>query len=280
MRSLLLAFVTMVVAAASTGWAQQEIGTIAAVDGRAEIGRSGNWSDAATGAPIYLGDVLRTGKPGRMRVVFQDDSVLTVSEESEVKVDEQTFNPAKGQSTSLMGLLRGKVNAVVSEYYHNSGNTYEIKTPNATAGVRGTEFTIAYSPDDDQTEVIGVSGHITVHSAVDPTGPGVLITANETTSIVKNRKPTAPRRLDEQLFQQDLEGFDFVGGGRAESLVINNALRAGANVPQPDRAPALVIATVAPSGTLGLRNDTTDLIGQPPQVVQALTGQLGIVLPK
>ncbi|HVN87276.1 MAG TPA: FecR family protein [Candidatus Binatia bacterium] len=280
MRSRLTVVVFVLLVATPMMWAQaQEVGTIASIDGRAEIGRGGAWSDAAAGAAIQLGDVLRTGKPGRVRVVFQDDSVLTVSENSEVRVDEQTFNPNKGQATSLMGLLRGKVNAVVSEYYHNSANAFEIKTPNATAGVRGTEFTIGYDADAELTEVVGISGHITVHSALDPSGPGVLITASQTTTILKNQQPTAPRRINEELFRQQLEGFDFVGGGRPESLVANNAVRTGANVPAPDRAP-VVIAAVVPTNNLGTRGDTTDLIGQPPQVVKALTGQLGIVLPK
>lgn len=278
MQTRLTIFVLALLTFVSSAWAQ-EIGTIASVDGRVEIGRGGNWTDATTGTAIQLGDVVRTGKPGRARVVFQDDSVLTVSEESEVKVDEQTFNPDKGKSTSLMGLLRGKVNAVVSDYYHNSGSAFEIKTPNATAGVRGTEFTIGYNPDDELTEVLGISGHVTVHSALDPTGPGVLITANQTTSILKDRQPTAPRRLDEELFRQQLDSFSFVGGGRPESLVLGNTLRTGANVPVPDRAP-VAVASVIPVGSLGTRSDTTDLIGQPPEVVKALTGQLGIVLPK
>ena len=269
-----------VLALASSSWAQPEIGTVAGVDGRAEIGRAGSWSEAAIGGPIHLGDVLRTGKPGRMRVVFQDDSVLTVSEESEVKIDEQTFNPDKGQARSLMDLIRGKVNSVVSDYYHTSSNAYEVKTPNATAGVRGTEFTVAYDPDDEQTEVLGISGHIVVHSALDPAGPGVLITANEASTVSKDHLPTAPRHMEERLFRQQLEDFEFVGGGRAESLALSNSVRAGANVPAPDRAPVVVAAVVVPSGTIGKYSDTSDLIGQPPGILKALTGQLGIVLPK
>src|SRR5262245_772776 len=51
----------------------QEVGTIAAMEGTAELGRGGAWAPAHIGAAIQQGDELRTSRPGRLRVVFQDD---------------------------------------------------------------------------------------------------------------------------------------------------------------------------------------------------------------
>ena len=82
--------------------------TIASLEGSAEIGRSGTWYPAKLGLAIYLGDELRTPKPGRLRVVFQDDSVLTLGDDSHVVVDEQVFDPNQGTVRSFMRLLRGK----------------------------------------------------------------------------------------------------------------------------------------------------------------------------
>jgi hypothetical protein len=264
----------------STTVRAQEVGTVAAADGDAQLGRSGTWRPAAVGAAVRMGDELQTGAPGRIRVVFQDDSVLTLSESSHVVIDKQVFDPSKGQSASFLGLLRGKVNAVVSEYYHQPGNVYEIKTPNATAGVRGTEFTIAYNVGDQTTEVVGISGHVMVHSALDPTGKGVLVTANEATRVVKDQLPTTPERLEEGMFRQQLHGFDFVGGGRAESLTAVHAVRTGASVPPPDRAPAVVASnwSAAPGGSA--QHDASTLVGDSPAIVKAVTGQIGIVFPK
>ena len=134
-----------------------------------------------------------------MRIVFQDDSVLAVSESSFVTVNEQVFNPDTGKAKSFMELLQGKVNAVVSDYYHRAGNSYEIKTVTAVAGVRGTEFSMSYNPDQDVTEVVGISGHVEVHSMIDPTGPGVLLTANEVTTMPHGELPSraAPPRRDD-----------------------------------------------------------------------------------
>src|SRR5262245_47285437 len=109
----------------------QEVGTVAAVEGTAEIGSGGSWHTGAGGPPVHRGDQLRTGSPGRMRIVFQDDSVLVVSESSLVTVNEQVFAPKTGKARSLLDLVQGKVAAVVSEYYHKTGNRYEIKSVTA-----------------------------------------------------------------------------------------------------------------------------------------------------
>ena len=108
----------------------EEVGTVAAVEGTAEIGREGIWTPAANGTAVAVGDELRTGSPGHLRVVFQDDTLLTLSADSHVTVDRQVFDPTAGQRQSLLGLLQGKVAAVVSEYYRGAGTRYEIKDRN------------------------------------------------------------------------------------------------------------------------------------------------------
>jgi ferric-dicitrate binding protein FerR (iron transport regulator) len=252
--------------------AAQEVGTVAEMDGTADIGRGGAWMPAAIGAPIQQGDQLRTGKPGRLKVVFQDDSVLSLSEQSLVVVSEQVFDPTISKTRSYFDLVRGKLNSIVSDYYSRPGASYEVKTATAVAGVRGTEFSVSYDPEDEITEVLGFSGKVQVHSLLDPTGPGVIITANEATTVAEGQLPTAPRRYNERFFRQQLEGFSFIGGGRFESVTAGHPLVAGSTVPRPDRAPAVLPNVVASGGV----HDASNLIGQSPAVVKAMTGQLGI----
>jgi hypothetical protein len=272
-------FLLAIAFCAGTVWAQ-EIGTVASLEGQADIGRGGAWQPAAIGTAIHTGDELRTGTPGRLRIVFQDDSVVTVSDDSHLVIDQQVFDPNRGVAHSLIELLRGKVRSLVGEYYHTVGNRYEVKTPTAVCGVRGTEFVMSYDADTEATEVVGLSGHVEVHSILDPTGPGVLITAHEATVVRRGSLPAPPRRVEETMFRQRLEGIQFVGGGRTESLVAGNPLRAGATVPPPERAPASGSVTQSPrQGPLERRDAGTLLHGSPP-IIGASTGQLGIAFPK
>ena len=269
---LLLVFVSGVALA-------QEVGTVATLEGSAEIGRNGTWMPAAIGAPIGLGDQIRTASPGRLSIVFQDDTVLTVTDNSEVVIDEQVFNPSGGVVRSLVQLVRGKLNTVVGEYYHAPGTAYEVKTVTAVAGVRGTEFSVSYDPTTEVTEVVGMSGVVQVHSLLDPTGPGVLVRASEVTTIRRGGLPEPPRRLEQVAFRQYLEGIQFIGGGRAESLSARNPVRAGAAVPPSERAPEIGGGGPPKQNPLE-RRDASDLIGEPPGIVRATTGQLGIGFPR
>jgi len=260
----------------------QEVGTVAAVEGVAEIERGGARTPAQNGGAITLGDQLWTGRPGHLRIVFQDDSLLTLEDDSHVTVDEHVFDPAAtGKARSLLGLLQGKVAAVVSDYYHQPGTSYEIKTPNAVAGVRGTEFAVSYDGQRDVTEVIGISGFVSVHSAVDPSGPGMLVTASEATTVVATEPPSPPRRIDESLIRQEQRQIQFLGTGWLESVSNAHPAMSRSAVPEPDRAPAVVTAAGLngggnPRGPIPQMQDASSLLGAPPAVVKATTGNLGI----
>jgi hypothetical protein len=254
---------------------------VAAAEGSAYIWRNGSSVQAVIGAAVQMGDQLATGRPGRMKVVFPDDSVLTVSEDSRVTVDDQVFSADAGKARSVFGLLRGKVNAAVSEYYRNPGNSYEIKTETAVAGVRGTEFAMTFDPDSALTEVTGIHGVVSVRSLNDLEGEGVLVTSNESTTVQRGQLPSAPKRINERLFRERIEGFEFVGHGRPESLVNAAAIASGGAVKV---AAAGIVTQGAGPGlegsvarNIGSEGDATSRIGQPPVSVR-LTGQLGLDL--
>jgi hypothetical protein len=257
-------------------WAE-EVGTVAGTEGKAEVGRDGNWIEASIGMPVRQGDQLRTGRPGRIRVVFQDDSVLTLSDDSRVAVDEQVFDPKAGKAESLIDLFQGKLSAVVSEYYKRVGGQYQVRTPTAVCGVRGTEFTVEYDDADDVTDVIALSGQVEVRSIVDPTGGGVLIRAGEATSVKWGELPSAPERLDDILLRQRLEGIDFSGAGSTVGLGTGSGLFAGSSVPSDDRAGtsggSSTVNDTTPQG--GEHRDPSSLLGQSPPVVEQSSGQLG-----
>jgi hypothetical protein len=276
-RALRIGTVLVITLLSATGvLLAQEVGTVAAVDGSAKIGRGGVWLTVTPGAAVHRGDEIRTARPGRLRIVFQDDTVLTVSDDSRIVVNEQLFNPDQGKARSLLGLLQGKVSALVSEYYQRSGARYEIRTATAVAGVRGTEFVVSYNPADESTEVIGLSGSVEVISAFDRSGRSVFVTAQEVTTVERGRFPSAPRRLSDTLFHQYIEGMNFIGAGGAESLTLSNPLLAGQVVPQADRA-AVAVTAVAPQRRqlLRERRDVSDLLQETPAVF-GTTGKLRI----
>lgn len=250
----------------------QEVGTVASLNGSAELGREGSWRPVVISSPVYLGDTLRTGQPGQVRIVFQDDSVLNVSDGSEVVVDEQVFDPEGGSYRSTLRLLSGKLRALVSEYYQSAGAAYEIETPTAVAGVRGTEFVLAFDVARQQTEIVGVGGRVTIRGLRGGAEDEVLITAGQLTTVARGGRPLAPQRIGEDRLRDYMGGLEFIGHGRPESLTANHAVVAGVEVPPSDRAPLWNAGVLDGRG----ERDASTLLEQPPGVVERLQGGLVI----
>ncbi|MEW6778206.1 MAG: FecR family protein, partial [Bdellovibrionota bacterium] len=123
-----------------SSWAGGAAGKITHVQGQVEVRRLGDVGarSARRWMDVFPDDVIETGANGRARILLSDSSVLTLSEQSKLRIDEQVYDPAKGERKSLLNLFRGKVRAVVSKYLNASKSRFEIHTPTAVAGVRGT----------------------------------------------------------------------------------------------------------------------------------------------
>ena len=249
----------------------EDVGTVASTRGTAEIGRGGARSAVTVGEAVQLGDELHTGSDGQLRVVFRDDSVIDLAENSSLVVDQQVFDPAASHYSSLLQLVAGKARAFVSQYYRTPGAAYEVQTPTAVAGVRGTTFLVDYDPVHDNTDVIGIHGQIEVRSL---TGDTVFITAQEATTVWRNEPPTPPEKLDELHFHREIEGLNQIAMGNVGVLSAGNALNRSGNVPSPDRAPS-TSGKIGQHGRDQMRN-TGDVLGQPPVIVGATRGSLGI----
>lgn len=271
-----LALAVLLFASGASMALAEDVGSVASVRGDAQIGRGGALTAAAVGSPVQLGDELRTGD-GQMRVVFRDDSVIDLTERSTLTVDTQVFDPASSKYTSLFRLAAGKARALVSNIYGTPGASYEIQTPTAVAGVRGTQFLIEYDAKRDATDVIGIDGRIMVRSLADVLNNTVYVTANEGTSVSRGGAPSRPEAIDpDYMMNQNnaLQPLAAGGGGGAGGVAAGSGANAGNNVPPPDRAPS----SGGLAGQVGrdeLKN-SGDVAGQPPAVLNSGRGQLGV----
>lgn len=264
-------FLPVVLLLFAPGAGAQEVGTVAVAQGTAEIGRAGAATPAEVGMPVMRGDELRTGSPGQLRVVFQDDSVLNLADDTRIVVDEQVFAPEQGRFWSTVRMLQGKVRAAVSNYYRQPGAAYELETPTAVAGVRGTMFAVAYDTSTQTTEVVGIDGYVEVRSLADRLKEGVYVAPSESTTVIRGGAPTPPQFLEENIFRQRLQGVDF-SALRGVGSPLGTSLRT-TSVPTQEHAP--VASNDVFEHTLRGYRDPGEAIGQPPSVLSA-RGRLGV----
>ncbi len=252
----------------------EDVGSVASVRGVAEIGRGGAFTPATVGAAVQLGDELRTGD-GQMRVVFRDDSVIDLTEKTSLTVDTQVFDPGTSRFSSLMKLAAGKARAIVSHVYGTPGASYEIQTPTAVAGVRGTSFLIEYDTTRDATDVIGIEGRIMVRSLAEVLNDTVYVTASEGTSVTRGMAPTKPEPVDPDYMLHESNVLQplAVGGAAGVGGAASAGVKSGNSVPPPDRAPSSG-GLAGQAGRDEMRN-AGDVAGQPPGVVDS-RGQLGV----
>jgi hypothetical protein len=232
---------------AARTWAQTEIGTVAVVVGTLQVQRASAWQNGSVGAPIFIGDRLRTGASDSAKIVFRDDSVLDVAPNTELTLDKQAFDPGARRFEALLRLVKGKVRAWVSDYYRQPRARYEIETPTAIAGVRGTEFIIVYDPNAEVTEVIGLSETVAVAGKLGAPGGSVQVGPRFSSRVEKGRFPTVPQQLDDAQLRQYLSGLEIIGTGRGDGLNVRHVAASG-RLLTPQDLPTAAARHTGPGG--------------------------------
>ena len=90
---------------------------------------------------IFSYDTVKTGQ-GKTAIEFVDDTRVDVTEHSKLIIDEFVYDPnTKTGALSLKASL-GTVRYASGQIAKNSKQNVKIKTPTATIGVRGTDFSM------------------------------------------------------------------------------------------------------------------------------------------
>ncbi|MBI5675721.1 MAG: FecR domain-containing protein [Nitrospirae bacterium] len=113
------------------GLAKDNVGTVVAVRGKAFIERDKKETGAKVKDSILLKDTVSTAETSRAKLLFMDDSVLTLGEKSKVVIKEFMYSKEKG-GKSIFNLIDGKMRAIVGK------TNFEVHTPTAVAAARGT----------------------------------------------------------------------------------------------------------------------------------------------
>ncbi len=123
------------------------VGKITHVEGRVDVTAGDKTRPANPGDPVDIGDILRAKSKARAEVTFLDGNIIRLAENTRIRI---TGYQAGEGKTSTLELFRGKAQNIVSALAKNA--RYEVHTPTAVCGVRGTDF-FAFFLD-------GVSGFI------------------------------------------------------------------------------------------------------------------------
>jgi len=120
-------------------WAQN-VGDIIEQSGIGGIVREQQSLAAELGLDVMFRDAIETGR-GRLKINFLDDTKLSLTEHSEVVIDEYIFDPNPSNSKMSMRFVAGTARFATGQLGLVPKENITINTPTATIGVRGTDFT-------------------------------------------------------------------------------------------------------------------------------------------
>jgi hypothetical protein len=128
-----------------------------AFGGVSVTGADGRTRPAARGSELDTGDVVRT-TDGRVQIRMTDGAYISLQPNSEWGIKNYRFEGrTDGSESAIYSLVKGAMRTVTGLVGRVNRNRYQVGTPTATVGIRGTGGLIQILPDG-ATLVQGTSG--------------------------------------------------------------------------------------------------------------------------
>ena len=115
---------------------------------------------------VESGDTLVTEKNTYALVRFIDNSEITLKPSTTMKIDSYAFDNAKPDEDSAnFSLVKGGLRSVTGLLGKRNKEKFELKTPSATIGIRGTTFIADYVPEEEQRGMASLQAWLNASTA-------------------------------------------------------------------------------------------------------------------
>ncbi|MBU0729993.1 MAG: FecR family protein [Proteobacteria bacterium] len=184
---VLLILVAVILSGWQTGiFAADKAGDVVSVRGTAFVERLEKEIKAEKRLALLEKDNISTRENSRVKMLFRDDSILTLGPMSRLAVSQYIYSPEDKRVESIYELLDGKLRAVV-------GNAdFSVKTPTAFAAARGTIFLIWYDPATNSTGIAVLEGKVLVKNSDSSVAGEQELSAGEMTTVTGSSPPSFP----------------------------------------------------------------------------------------
>jgi hypothetical protein len=184
-------------------WAN--IGSVTELTGNAIISRKNSNITVSLGTKIETNDRIST-KNGKLKIRFNDNTTVTVTESSSLVVDDFVYSESTGTGKLGLSATSGTVRYVSGKIAHSDSKSVKINTPTAAIAVRGTDFVMSVAESGESLIVlmpacdlrynINLKGDDCTTGVIDVESGGTVITLDKAyqATIVSTSgiAPTAP----------------------------------------------------------------------------------------
>jgi hypothetical protein len=285
-----LARLLALVLALASGAAAANVGRVVLAAGETTALRGGQPVRLALGTQVQDRDVLRTGAASNLQVRFDDDSYVSLRENSELRVDEFRFTNGAGKDSAAFSLLKGGLRAVTGLVGRRNNDDYKMVTPTATIGIRGTDYAVTLCQGDCRNadnspardgvygRVIGQSQGTNQVVVQNDAGPPTLLGINSNFFVSDRASPVerllvAPDFVLSKLESRERGGSKGAAGGSgSEKASSGGATEESRPSTTPEPLPQLQFVVTQ---DLGPQGGPSVLLGPPNGFAIAFPGKTG-----
>ncbi len=121
------------------GWAADPTGRVLVAVGEVAALRGGQALQLTHGSIIEVGDQIRTGPSSNAQIRFADSAIISIKPQTMFAITEFAFSGREdGAEKAVFNLVRGGFRTVTGLIGRINKKNYEVRTPTATVGIRGT----------------------------------------------------------------------------------------------------------------------------------------------
>ena len=136
------------------GFASEPIGTIGIVIGKADVVNRN--LKLKIKESIYFGDVIKTGPKTNMQILFDDQTVFTIGENTEIVINEFIYDPNQNNELNKISaeVFQGSLKVVTGLISKKNPENLSIKLPTGVLATRGTEVQALVRPNEKDYVVL------------------------------------------------------------------------------------------------------------------------------
>jgi len=149
---------------ATVSVAADEIGSVIAIQGKATAtGKDGKQRALGLNSPIFLMDKVVSEEKAKIQIQFDDDSIISQGEKSEMTIDEYVYSPSKkGDNSCSVKMMKGAFRVLTGKITKLNPARFKARTKMATIGIRGCDLGFTVSEAGDNIYIIQLHGQETI----------------------------------------------------------------------------------------------------------------------
>ena len=140
--------------------AKNNVATITALKGNADIKRDSSLLLASIGDKLNQKDNILTKSNSKVQIIFEDETVVSIGKNSEFSIQEYLFED-NAAPIAKFSMLKGAMRTITGQIGDIAPNRFSVSTKTATIGIRGTNFSV-FVEDDGSSSAFCTYGAISV----------------------------------------------------------------------------------------------------------------------